>query len=181
MKGWDVYRYLDEQLGTKDFGSRFEFHYIGNLPKRCVSKIYASIHPRRVLSWCSLTSCDIYLTLPCLNLDVPYRRALCGLPISTETAVVSWILSKLCVAFHDKEDTFFRNTRLRHDTRKPCPLTIKQVRKCAEYNASEQLLEKRAPINQQLKINHFSFKNEMRLNAKMKWYYLLAKREATQR
>lgn len=84
QKGWDVYSHLNRLLRQDEFGSKFEFHYIGNVPKKestdqiqihrpCGGKELASL----------LQSGDIYLTA---SVNEPagmhhIEGALCGLPL----------------------------------------------------------------------------------------------------
>jgi hypothetical protein len=45
MKGFDVYEQLDVLLGQEEFGSKFSFTYIGNLPKNFAFKNSAQVEP----------------------------------------------------------------------------------------------------------------------------------------
>ena len=45
MKGFDVYEQLDLLLGREEFGTKFSFTYIGNLPKNFVFKNSAHVEP----------------------------------------------------------------------------------------------------------------------------------------
>ncbi len=83
-KGWDVYFHFDKLLERTDYKNRFEFHYIGNVPKDIVVKNIIVHKP------CSgpglseaLQQSDIYLTA---SVNEPagmhhIEGALCGLPL----------------------------------------------------------------------------------------------------
>lgn len=84
MKGWDVYAMIDTLLNDSIFASKYEFHYIGNIP--------ASVHTKNIILHkpCGgaelatlIKSCDIYVTA---SLNEPagmhhIEGALCGLPL----------------------------------------------------------------------------------------------------
>lgn len=116
MKGWDVYSYLDGLLDTEEFGSKFEFHYIGNHPKneRIKNIQFHSACAGKELALL-IKSCDIYITA---SLNEPagmhhIEGALCGLPLLYRN---SGALPEYCypygVAFNGTKDVSSSLTRL---------------------------------------------------------------------
>lgn len=83
-KGWDVYVKLDQMLSRKDFRKKFEFHYIGNIPKNIKTEniIYHRCCNGKDLAE-KLSDMHIYLTA---TINEPagmhhIEGALCGLPL----------------------------------------------------------------------------------------------------
>ena len=83
-KGFDIYSKLDQMLGLKEWSSRYEFTYIGNLPEGFNFKNTKYINPISGLKLSSeLKKNHIYLTA---SLNEPsgnhhIEAAQCGLPI----------------------------------------------------------------------------------------------------
>ena len=83
-KGFDIYSKLDQMLGLKEWSSRYEFTYIGNLPEDFNFKNTKYINPISGLKLASeLKKNHIYLTA---SLNEPsgnhhIEAAQCGLPV----------------------------------------------------------------------------------------------------
>ena len=83
-KGFDIYSYIDELLDKPDFSKRFEFTYVGNLPKNFRFK---NTHYKKPISGKKLSdelkANDLYITgslnEPSGNHQI--EASLCGLPV----------------------------------------------------------------------------------------------------
>ena len=84
MKGANIYKKLDELMGTSLYKDKFEFIYVGNVPKKSNFKNTTIIEPKYGSELAAiLKSCDLYITG---SLNEPagmhhIESSLCGLPI----------------------------------------------------------------------------------------------------
>ena len=84
MKGANIYKKLDELMGTSLYKDKFEFIYVGNVPKKSNFKNTKIIEPKYGSELAAiLKSCDLYITG---SLNEPagmhhIESSLCGLPI----------------------------------------------------------------------------------------------------
>lgn len=84
MKGFDIYEELDLLLGKEDFGSKFSFTYIGNLPKNFKFKNSAHIQPLHSAALAmKIKEHHGYLTASINEPGGNHQNegALCGLPL----------------------------------------------------------------------------------------------------
>ncbi len=141
MKGWDIYLLLDDLLDNKEFKSKFEFHYIGNIPRNLRIKNIIIHKPcKGKLLAQKLQNSHIYLTA---SINEPggmhhIEGALCGLPLLYRK---SGALPEYCrdfgIKFNNKND--FKNALYKlvknydsyAEKMKKYPNTAKKM--CQEY------------------------------------------------
>lgn len=84
MKGANIYKKIDELMGTSFYKDKFEFIYVGNVPNELKFKNTKIIEPKFGTELATiLKSCDLYITG---SLNEPagmhhIESSLCGLPI----------------------------------------------------------------------------------------------------
>lgn len=142
-KGFDIYKYLDEMLDKNIWSDKFEFTYIGNLPRNFSFKNVTVVSPLQGIELGEeLKKHDIYLTA---SLNEPagmhhVEGALCGLPILYRN---SGALPEYCenygVGFHgtidfqDSLNTLVRNYKKHAKSMITYPNTEKKM--VQEYEA----------------------------------------------
>lgn len=184
MKGWDIYSLLDQLLGTEEYGSKFEFHFIGNAPKD-IKLQHTICHP----PCCDhelaalLKTCDIYLTA---SINEPagmhhIEGALCGLPILYRN---SGGLPEYCngygVSFSDKNDFALALDKLvsSYDdyAKKMAYYDNTSEKMCYEYLCLfKHLLENHDSIIHDRGSKKSKLLNELSTKLKIEWYHLLSK------
>ena len=118
MKGFDEYLFLDNYIISNNLQSKFEFTYIGNLPKKNIFKVANVVKPLYGIELANeLKKHDIYITgsknEPSGNHHM--EGALCGLPI---LYVNSGALPEYCKEFgieFSKENLFEKIELMKKD------------------------------------------------------------------
>ena len=186
MKGWDVYSAIDALLDQQEFRSKFEFHYIGNVPKTLSVKNTILHKPCVGTELASrLKACDIYVTA---SLNEPagmhhIEGALCGLPLLYRN---SGALPEYCegfgVMFEGVEDFSLKLKQLVDSF----DVYAEQMRSydhtsekmCKEYVALfERLLAQKQNILQQRSHYRFTWMNIFFMKCIFFYYHFLVKCE----
>lgn len=183
MKGWDVYSHIDKLLGTEEFGSKFEFHYIGNSPKGGGIK-NIQFHPPCAGKDLALLikACHIYITA---SLNEPagmhhIEGALCGLPLLYRN---SGALPEYCEGYGVR----FEGVA---DFEKSLDVLVKQYdvfaqrmshydntseRMCQGYlNLFERMLSERNEIISRRQKKNFSFMRKLKICYLQRVYHLIS-------
>lgn len=181
MKGWDVYAKIDEWLKDSAFASKYEFHYIGNVPKDTQIKNIILHKPCNGQELASLIkSCDIYITA---SVNEPagmhhIEGALCGLPLLYRN---SGALPEYCTGFgvmfegvNDVQSSLeqlvakydFYTERMTH-------YENTSEKMCREYVALfEKLIGEKEKIIKSRFLKKFCLFQKIKVQCLVNWFYL---------